>query len=390
MFTKRHWNTLDITLILAVCILTVMGIIAIGSALHINLSGDNIFEMMSGDNAKEMNKQIIFFIIGLFIMAAAIIVDYNFIGNLYIFIYVVSMLLLILVLVLPSSANAANNVSRWIQIGGFSLQPSEFAKVMLIISLSKLIDKNKDKINKFFVLILVVAFGMFPFLLIQMQPSLSASLVIVAILLIELFIAKISYKYILTVAGVGIGIVSLIFLDVTRETPILIDKILNSYQIGRILSFIDPMQYVQESFQTRYSISAIGSGQLYGKGLFKGMLNQLNYLPEPQNDFIFSVIAEEFGFVGCMVILAFIFFIVLRCIIIAAKAEDFYGTLIASGVGGMIAFQTFVHVGVTTGFLPNTGMPLPFISSGGSSLWTNMIAIGLVLNIGTKRVKTLF
>ena len=143
-------------------------------------------------------------------------------------------------------------------------------------------------------------------------------------------------------------------------------------------------------YQTMKSISAISSGQLTGKGLYQGTLNQLSYLPEPQNDFIFSVIGEEFGFLGCMLVLALLFFIIVRCIMIAMEARDMKERLIAAGVAGMFVFQTFVNVGVATGIMPNTGMSLPFVSSGGSSLWTNMVAVGLVLNIDLRHSRTLF
>lgn len=376
MFTKRYWNTFDYTLVLLVTILVIIGIITIGSAIHINL----------GESATDRNKQILFFSVGLILMGMSVAFDYNFIGKFYIVIYIVNILLLIAVLIFGSEVNGA---TRWIQIGWINLQPSEFAKIVTILVVSKLIDKNKDKINNIFVLILIIGLAMFPVLLIKIQPSLSASLVIVAILIIEIFIAKINYKYILTTCALGLCGISFVFWDIQRSTSFLkANKILDSFQIDRILPLINPSQY--KTFQTDQSINAIGSGQLYGKGLYNGTLSQLNYLSESHNDFIFSVIGEEFGFVGCSIVLGILFLIVVKCIIVAAKAEDFYGRLIASGVAGMIAFQVFVHVGVTMGFLPNTGMPLPFVSYGGSSMWTNMIAVGLVLNVGTKRVKTFF
>lgn len=377
MFTKRDWNTFDFTLIILLTILVIIGVIAIGSALHINLDKD----------ATERNKQIIFFILGLFFMLVVTVIDYNFVGKFYIAIYVINIILLLAVLVF---GNEVKGGTRWIKIGSFNLQPSEFAKIMLILFISKLIDKNKEKINNIFVLLFIISSALFPVLLIQMQPSLSSSLVIVAILLIELFIAKINYKYVFTAGTLGIGGICFVFWDIQRQTPILIDKILKPYHIDRILSYMHPEEDPSTYYQTMQSIRAIGSGQLKGKGLYNGTLNQLSYLPESHNDFIFSVIGEEFGFIGCSIVLGLLFLIIIKCIIVAAKADDFYGKLIASGIAGMFAVQTFLHVGVVTGLLPNTGQSLPFVSYGGSSLWTNMIALGLILNIGTKRVKTLF
>jgi rod shape determining protein RodA len=378
MFTKKYFKSFNFSLVILVTILVVFGIIAIGSAIHINL----------GEDASDRNSQIFFFSIGFILMLIVTFIDYNFIGKFYLLIYIFNILLLIAVLVFGTRVNDA---TRWIRIGGVGIQPSEFSKVMMIIAIAKLIDKKKDDINNIFVLIMVMVFGLIPVLLIQKQPSLSASLVIVAILIIMIFVAKISYKYVITVGALGIGGIAFVLWDIQRQSPILVNKILRPFQITRILTILSPEAHTSTSYyQTQKSMSAIGSGQLYGKGLYQGTLNQLSYLPEPHNDFIFSVIGEEFGFVGCSVILGLLFLIIVKCIIIAVKAEDFYGRCIAIGIAGMFAFQTFVHVGVTTGFLPNTGMPLPFVSYGGSSLWTNMIAIGLVLNVGIKRSKTLF
>ena len=185
-------------------------------------------------------------------------------------------------------------------------------------------------------------------------------------------------------------IVLFIMWDVLRENPIIVDKILRPHQITRILTFLRPEEGSDSYYQTLKSISAIGSGRLMGKGLYEGTLNQLSYLPEPYNDFIFSVIGEEFGFIGCVGVLLVQLFIIFRCALIAMSCRDSFFQLTAAGVAGMIAFQTFVNTGVATGILPNTGMSLPFVSYGGSSMWTNMASIGLVLNISLRRSKSLF
>ena len=189
---------------------------------------------------------------------------------------------------------------------------------------------------------------------------------------------------------VTVPIVALILFDVSREHPLFTDKILAEHQFNRILSFVDPSRDPSLYYQTEKSISAIGSGKFLGKGLFHGTLHQLSYLPEPHNDFIFSVIGEEFGFLGCIFVLAILLFIVFRCIVIAISARDTFSQLVAAGIAGMFAFQTFVNMGVATGILPNTGMSLPFVSYGGSSMWTNMVALGLMLNIRKKETKSLF
>ena len=295
--------------------------------------------------------------------------------------------MLLAVLLLGENINGA---TRWISIGPVSLQPSEFAKLIMIFFLAKFLSIKQEKINHMPTLLLVCITVLIPVILIQKQPSLSASLVLLAILCIELFIAGLSFKIIQAVLAVVIPFIAFILWDVARETPLLMDKILKPHQFTRILAFVDPSRDMDSYYQTEKAINAIGSGQLNGKGLYQGTLNQLSYLPEPHNDFIFSVIGEEFGFIGCSIVLLLLIFIIFRCILIAVSTRDLFSQLIVTGVAGMIAFQTFVNVGVATGIMPNTGMSLPFVSYGGSSMWTNMTAIGLVLNIGMKRSKSLF
>jgi len=162
--------------------------------------------------------------------------------------------------------------------------------------------------------------------------------------------------------------------------------LLKDYQVKRIMTAVYPEKATtSERLQTNNSMQAIGSGKLFGKGLYQGKLNQYNYLPEPQTDFIFSIIGEEAGFLGCSAIITLIFSFIMRCIWIAKDSKDLIGKIIITGFATIIAFQTFVNIGVVTGLLPNTGLPLPFISYGLSSLWANLIGVGLVLNIGIQR-----
>ena len=205
-----------------------------------------------------------------------------------------------------------------------------------------------------------------------------------------MFVAELDYRLIGKILIIVVPIIGIIVLDSIREDPLFVDLVLKDYMITRIRDLVIQDPGSETYYQTMKSISAISSGQLTGKGLYQGTLNQLSYLPEPQNDFIFSVIGEEFGFLGCMLVLALLFFIIVRCIMIAMEARDMKERLIAAGVAGMFVFQTFVNVGVATGIMPNTGMSLPFVSSGGSSLWTNMVAVGLVLNIDLRHSRTLF
>ncbi|MCI8704822.1 MAG: rod shape-determining protein RodA [Anaerotignum sp.] len=374
---KKLFQNLDYWLIIAVCLLSLFGIISIASATRINL----------GASATEVIKQAVFSLIGIVLMLVAANVDYEYFAQFFIPIYILNLLLLLAVLLFGTNFN---NATRWISIGPLTIQPSEFAKVIMIFCLARLISLKQRSISEIPMLALLCAFVAVPIVLIQKEPALSASLVLLAIFCIELFVAGLDYRIIRNVVVVAAPVVLLILWDVSRENPLFTDKIFHGHQFNRLLSFVDPTRDASLYYQTEKSISAIGSGQLTGKGLFHGTLNQLSYLPEPENDFIFSVIGEEFGFFGCIFVLSVLLFIIFRCIIIAISARDIFSQLLAAGIAGMFAFQTFVNAGVATGILPNTGMSLPFVSYGGSSMWTNMVAVGLILNIKKRETKSLF
>ena len=374
---KAKFQNLDKWLVAAVCVLSIFGIICIGSALHVNL----------GEDPSNYYSQMVFFATGLVIMFIVAFFDIDYLSRFDRTLYIVNILLLVAVILVGSSSN---NAVRWIKIGPVRLQPSEFSKVIMIFCMANFIDKKKDSINNISILARLCALVIVPVILVFVQPALSASLVILFIFCVQMFVAEIDYRFIGKILIIVVPIVAVIVLDSIREDPIFVDLIFKDYMITRIKDLVIQDPSSETYYQTMKSISAISSGQLTGKGLYQGTLNQLSYLPEPQNDFIFSVIGEEFGFIGCMVVLVLLFFIIIRCILIAMESRDMKERLIASGVAGMLIFQTFVNVGVATGIMPNTGMSLPFVSSGGSSLWTNMAAIGLVLNIDLRRSRTLF
>ena len=377
MNIRKYIQNLDWWLVGAVCLLVFFSLICIASATHVNL----------GESPSNVIKHGVFFLIGLGLMVIASNIDYEYFSQYYIPIYVANILLLIAVLLIGVDNKGA---TRWIAVGPLTIQPSEFAKVVMIFCLAKVITMKHKELDDMRTIAFLCGMLAIPLVLIQKQPALSASLVLVAIFCIELFIAGLDWRFIRTVLIIGVPIVALILIDVSLENPIFTDKVFKQHQFNRILSFVDPTRDANLYYQTEKSISAIGSGQMTGKGLFNGTLNQLSYLPEPHNDFIFSVIGEEFGFVGCIFVLAVLLFIVFRCIVVATSARDPFSQLIAAGIAGMFAFQTFVNAGVATGILPNTGMSLPFVSYGGSSMWTNMVAIGLILNIRKKETKSLF
>lgn len=370
MFRDYDFKRYDLFFVSLIVILSIIGIFAIKSATMANIhDGTDLF----------VKKQIAGLVSGFVIMIIVSLIDYRFISKFYWPIYILNIILLLAVLLFGKTVNGA---TRWITIGGFTLQSSEFCKVFLIIFLAKFIDKYKEKINKPLFLLLTIGLTFIPVYMIMKQPNLSTSIVIIAILGIILFIAGLNYKYIFGTIAILIPIMIVGFWYIQQPNQVLLEE----YQVKRIMTAVYPEKATtSERFQTNNSIQAIGSGKLYGKGIYQGKLNQYNYLPEPQTDFIYSIIGEEFGFIGCSTILTLMLILIIRCLWIAKDAKDLTATIMVIGFTTIITFQTFINVGVVTGILPNTGIPLPFISYGISSLWSNMIGAGLVLNISMQR-----
>ena len=351
-----------------------MGIIAIGSATR-----------TVHTYADEMTQQQLRFATGLILMFAASFIDYHFITRFYIVIYFVNLVLLGTLIILP--APEGYSTARSLFIGSVSILPSEFAKIFMILFLAKFIDKKADTVNNVVTLAIYAFVAILPIYLIKEQPSLSASMVVLVITITILFVGNLDYKVILTAVSIAIPTMIIFVNDLRRATPIFISKVFEGYQLRRIMPLITtPAESDPDFFQTRQSIRAIGSGQLFGVGLNNSTIN----VPKAHNDFIFAIIGSEFGFIGSMALLSLIFCIVAKCFLIAHRAPDLLGRLIASAVGAMFAFQTFVNVGVATGMLPNTGMAFPFVSYGGSAMWVSMIAVGLVLNVSMSKHKSIF
>lgn len=369
MFREYDFKRYDVFCVALIIVLSIIGVVAIKSATMSNIH----------DGAEIVKKQIIGIISGSMIMLIVSLIDYRFISKFYWVIYFFNIALLVIVLFFGKEVNGA---TRWISFGGFTIQPSEFCKIFLIIFFAKFIDKNKAKINKPTFLITLIGLVMVPMYLIYKEPNLSTMIIILAIFATILFIAEISYKYIFGTILVVVPILFIGFWYIQQPDQ----KLLHDYQVNRIMTAFYPEEATtSEKLQTNNSIQAIGSGKLYGKGIYQGKLNQYNYLPEPQTDFIYSIVGEEFGFVGCSVILFLLFLLIIRGLWIAKDTKDLTAKIIVTGFISIIAFQSFINIGVVTGMLPNTGIPLPFISAGLSSLWSNMIGVGMVLNISMQR-----
>ncbi len=374
---KREYSSFDFYIFGLTIAIAIFGIIIVGSATHFNIYGESSIR----------SSQIIFFLTGLIIMFIAAFIDYNYICKFYIVIYTINVLLLIFTLIYGKMTDTT--VSRWIYIKNFGFQPSEFSKIFMIISLSTFISKQDD-FNDIKTLIKTGIIIAVPFLLIAIQPSLSASLVTLFISLSIVFVGGLDRKIIITAMAI-VGFFAIILLiDIFREEPLFANKILNNYQITRIVSTFHKDVTDDNFYQTNYAMQAISSGQLFGNGLYNGTLSQLNYLSESHNDLIFAVLGEEFGFVGSSLVLFIMFLIISRCLKIGSNSVDFTGRLICTGVASMFFFQSFVNVGVNTGLLPNTGMPFPFMSAGGTAMWVNLSCIGLFLNVGMSKKKNMF
>lgn len=371
MFKQYKLKDYHFQLILYLVLLTVIGIAVIGSA-----------------EESVQRKQIIGFMAGLVIMVILSLLDYSVLLKLSWIYYIGSVGLL--VLVQTSLGDSANNSQRWIEIAGIRFQPSELAKITLILFFSYFFCKYQEKINKIWMLALSFILVGVPLLLIYKQPDTSTMIVTAFIFVVLLFIAGLSYKIVLTVLGIAIPIAIVGITYLLSHAEELIDK--GVYQMKRIMSWLDPTNplYTDSALQQQNSIMAIGSGQLWGKGLGNDAATSAknaNFIIEPQTDFIFAVAGEELGFVGTAVIILLLFLIVMECILIGRKAKDLSGRLICCGMASLIGFQSFVNICVATGLMPNTGVTLPFVSYGLTSLMTLYIGMGFVLNVGLQPLK---
>jgi len=374
----------DYLLMISVIIIGAFGVLMVYSFAHAPSMPSRLFDMFSGMWVRQM----MYIISGAVLMIAVSFIDYHHITRLYLFIYAVMMTLLVAAML--TGIDEGTNVARWIRIpipgiGDVSMQPSEFAKLFMILFLAKFLDVKNDRFNNIFWLGLVMVLIVVPVYLVNQQPSLSASLVVLSLSLTILFVAGLYYRTILIALGLVAPVIILIWLDMQRAEPIFLTRVLNPFQWDRIETWLNPVLGTDSFRQTQQSLNAISSGGLTGRGFLNN-----SYVANGHNDFIFSLVAEQFGFIGAAILLVAIAFVIIRCILIALRAQDMQGRLIAAGVAGMLIFETFVHVSVTTDFLPNTGMPFPFLSFGGSMIWVHMIAIGVVLNVGLPRTKSIF
>ncbi len=362
-YKLRNYN---FRLIIYVLALTGIGILVIGSAKE-----------------SVQNKQILGLFLGVIAMVCISVMDYSFILRFCWLYYALNLVLLVLVKVMGDGANGA---TRWIEIAGIRFQPSELAKIILILFFSYFFMKHQEHLNTIKTLAASFVLVGIPLVLIKEQPDLSTTIVTALLFVSLLFIAGLSYKIVAGVLAISVPTI-IIFISLILQPD---QKILQGYQYRRIMAWLQPEKYADQVYQQLNSKMAIGSGQLWGKGLNNSQITSVkngNFIAEPQTDFIFAIVGEELGFVGSVVVILLLFFIVLECIIMARKAKDISGRLICCGMASLIGFQGFVNICVATGLMPNTGLPLPFVSYGLTSLVTLFAGIGFVLNVGLQPKK---
>lgn len=370
MFKQYKLKNYRFQLVAYVVLLCIIGVMVVGSA-----------------KPSVQNKQIIGIAGGLVVMVIVSLIDYGTILKFRRPIYLLAVVLLAVIFI-PGVGDNTGGATRWIQVtSSFKFQPSEFCKILLIIFFAGFFMKYKDQLNTWKTILLSLILAGIPLVLIVKEPDLSTTIATTMIFITLLFVAGLSYKIVAGVLalGVPVGIIGVVLI-MKQALP------LKPYQYKRIMSWLQPSNpaYADDSYQQQNSIIAIGSGQLWGKGLNNSSITSLkngDFISEPQTDFIFAVIGEELGFIGCLVVIILLLLIVFECILIAKNAKDLGGRLICCGMAALIGFQSFINICVTTGLMPNTGLPLPFVSYGLTSIMSLFIGLGMVLNVGLQARK---
>lgn len=377
MLYRRLLKDVDFTLLFATLALLGLGLVVQASATTTMPVG--------GDQWYLTKRHLLYIVIGLLGMAATMAVDYRVFARWPKVIYWANLGLVGAVMVMGTSAFGAQ---RWFRLGPFSVQPSEFAKVAIILTLAATLARRMDRLQRWTDLIVPFLHVGVPAAVILAQPDLGTSLVFAGIVLGMLFISGARWTHLATIYGSALAaVVTWVVLHLKYGVWIP----LKEYQLNRLIVFARPnADPLGAGYHIKQALVAIGSGRLIGKGLFTGTQSRLKFLPMQHTDFVFAVVGEELGFLGALVLLTLFFIIIWRGVRIAAEAKDPYGSLVAAGVVSLFAFHVMVNIGMTVGVMPITGIPLPFISNGGSALLTDCVAVGLLLSIHFRRRKITF
>ena len=362
-----HLKDVKFGLVISVIAISIIGVMVIGSAKQ-----------------AVQGRQIIGLVAGVILMIILSMIDYVWLLNFYWILYGINIIALVCVKLFGTNVNGAQ---RWIDIGVTNFQPSELSKILVVLFFAKFLMNHEDDLISAATILKAVGLIAPTLILIVLQPDLSTTLSIALVFCAMMYLAGLSYRFIGTLIAILVP-VTIIFISIVVQPN---QPFLHDYQQKRILAWLEPQKYASdEAYQQNNAIMAIGSGQLTGKGLNNNTTTSVkngNFISEPQTDFIFAIVGEELGFVGCCIVIGLLLLIVVQCILIGLRAQDLAGRIICCGVAAQIGFQSFINIGVATGILPNTGIPLPFVSYGLTSLISLYMGIGIVLNIGLQPKK---
>ena len=361
MLERRSIHNLDWVLAFAVLSLCAAGMGMVYSAT------------LGGPLTPLATKQIVYFAIGLAAMILALAVDYHTLASLSYVFYAASLLLLVYLLIF---GRAIANTRGWLELGPVNFQPAEMTKITTLLALSSYLSRNRSSgLTPSNMLAIIVIVGI-PFLLIARQPDLGTAITFLPLIAVAAFLGGMRVRTIFVLVMIPI-----------LALPFFWNHYLKDYQKTRVLTFLDPSRDPKGAgYQVLQSRIAVGSGGLTGKGFLEGTQGQLKFLPAQHTDFIFALMAEERGFLGSMVVLVLYFVVIYRCIAIARAARDLLGVYLAMGAMALFACQVLINIGVVLGLMPTTGVPLPLMSYGGSSLITTLAGMGLVLNVWMRRL----
>jgi rod shape determining protein RodA len=370
-------RNLDWRLLLVAVVLMAFGLAVIASASQADGG--------QATASRFFRRQVLWVAVGLAAVALTVLVDYTQLKYYANWIYGLNLLLLGAVLFIGKGVKGARS---WISLGPARFQPSEFSKIMLIVALAAYVSERDGELNSWWDILKTGLYVLPPFVLVLAQPDLGTAMVFAAIWLGVVFVGGAALRKLLTLVCGSFG---LVVASVVAHLHWGLPLPLKEHQLMRLIVFASPgLDRTGAGYQLIQSLIAVGSGQLFGKGLFMGTQNRLNFLPEQHTDFIFAVVGEELGFLGGALLLALFFALLWRGMTIASSAKELFGSLVAAGVVSMFAFHIVVNVGMTIGVMPVTGLPLPFVSYGGSSLLANCIGVGLLLNVYMRRHKIRF
>jgi rod shape determining protein RodA len=359
-------ENIDFALLFAVVFLCFYGLLVLFSSTRLVVT-------TGSDPYFFVKRQSLWVLSGFLFLTIIMFIDYHNLERYSKVIYFGAIVLLTMVII---SGRSTYGARRWLAIGPFDFQPSEFAKIALIMFLADFLSKNKLKFDNFLYYLLPFIYTGLLILLVFMQPDLGTSVVYLAILIIMLFVAGIKIKFLVFTILAGLSSVPVLWI------------FLKDYQKNRLILFLNPnLDPLGGGYNVIQSRIAIGSGGFLGNGIFGGLQSQLNFLPAQHTDFIFSVVGEELGFVGTILLLGLYAIILWRGIKIALEARDLLGSLLATGAVSFLFFHIVVNIGMAMGMLPATGLPLPFLSYGGSFMISNLMAIGILLNVELHKVR---